>query len=241
MRYRTSQAITAVCAALLLGACTGSVNAPIEIPDGTQNASAAKTVNGVIRIGNDVSVTHGGDFRSVNGAATVGARSTVPGITLVNGSIRVGEDSRTGELATVNGSISVGPRTQVADGISTVNGAVLLSEDAEVVGGVTAVNGRITLAGATVVGDVGNANGGVQLLGPAVIDGNLTIRRPRGISPSDKPPLIVIGEQARVTGTLTFEREVDLRVHRDAQVGEIVGATPEWLEADPAGDDEHGG
>lgn len=225
-----NKSVTAMVAALAigLGACNGSVNTPIDIADGTKDATATETVNGRIRIGNDVTVTSG-SFRSVNGAATVGARSTVPAITLVNGAIQVGEDSRTGELTTVNGSVIVGANTRVRDGIDVVNGAISLAEGVQVDGETSAVNGRITLDSATVNGNIENVNGGVHLLGASAVNGDLSIRRSRGVSVQDRPPEILIEGGARVTGRLLFEKEVVLRIHRDAEVGEIVGATPEYF------------
>ncbi len=229
-----NRSVTAMVAvmAIALGACNGSVNAPIDIADGTKDAKATEAVNGRIRVGDDVTVTSG-SFRLVNGPATVGARSTVPSITLVNGTIRVGEDSRTGELTTVNGSVIVAANTRVRDGIGIVNGAITLAEGVEVDGETSAVNGRITLDGATVNGNIENVNGGVHLLGASVVNGDLLIRRPRGVDIQTRPTEVLIEGGARVTGRLVFEREVVLRIHRDAQVGEIIGATPEYF-----GDDE---
>lgn len=214
-----------------LAACGGSINAPVEVPDGARDATASQTVNGAISVGNDATVTSG-NFRSVNGSATIGSRSTVPAVSLVNGRIRVGEDSTTGELSTVNGSITVGARTRVNDGISTVNGTISLEEGAVAVGEVSAVNGRVTVNGAIVNGNIESVNGGVMLAGAAVLDGDLFVRRPRGAHVDDRPPEVVIGPRARVTGRMVFEREVTLKIHRGAEVGEIEGATPEWVEND---------
>ena len=215
--------------ALALAACDASVNRSIDIPDGTKDAAGASTVNGSIRVGDDVTVTSG-VFRSVNGSARIGSRSTVPEVTLVNGPIAVGDDSRTGPLRTVNGDVTVGASTQVNDGIECVNGAVSLAQGATVEGGVTTVNGRITLDGATVNGNIENVQGGMTLTGQAVVNGDLTVHKPSGMSTTDTVPVIAIGPEARVTGTLTFEREVSLQLHRSAQVGEIIGATPEFVD-----------
>ena len=214
---------------LVLAACDASVNRSIDIPDGTKDASGASTVNGSIRVGDDVTVTSG-SFRSVNGSARIGSRTTVPEVTLVNGPITVGEDSRTGPLRTVNGAITIGASTRVTDGIEAVNGAVSLATGATVDGGVRTVNGRITIDGATVNGDVRNVQGGMTLTGQAVVNGNLLVHRPSGMVSEDDVPVIKIGPEARVTGTLTFEREVSLQLHRSAEVGEIVGATPEFID-----------
>lgn len=214
--------------ALVLAGCDGSINAPVVIEDGTRDATASQTVNGRIRVGDDVTVTSG-SFRSVNGSATVGARSVVPSISVVNGSIRIGEDTRTGELSTVNGSVTLAARAHVSEDINTVNGAVTVAKGGEVAGLVTAVNGRITVEDAVVHGGIENVNGGIRLLGATVVHGDVIVRKPRGVSLREQRPEILIEAGVRVDGRLEFERPVVLRIHRDAQVGEIVGAEPEYF------------
>lgn len=229
MKTQLYWVILALVAAVSLAACDASVNEPVVIEDGTKDATGRSTVNGSIRVGNDVEVTSG-SFRSVNGSARIGSRSTVPSVTLVNGPITVGDDSETGSLATVNGDIQVGGNTSVNDGIESVNGAVSLLEGATVHGDITTVNGRITLDGATVNGNVENVNGGMTLSGVAVINGNLAVRQSRGVDATDQVPVVAIGPEATITGSLTFEREVVLKLSRSATIGEIIGATPEFID-----------
>ncbi len=219
-----------VVAALFVAGCDGSVFGSVVIPDGTQNATASQTVNGSISVGNDVTVTSG-TFRTVNGAAVVGQRSTVPGISVVNGAIRIGEDSRTGELETVNGGIVLSERAQSSSNLQTVNGEIRVATGAAIAGNVRAVNGRITLDGVAVGGDIENVNGGITLSGATVVEGDLIVRRTQGLSlDTSDPPVVVIGAEVQIKGRLTFERTVDLQIHRGAQVGEITGATPTWIE-----------
>ncbi len=229
MKTQLHRVILALVAAVSLAACDASVNEPVVVEDGTKDAAGRSTVNGSIRVGDDVTVTSG-SFRSVNGSARIGSRSVVPSVTLVNGPITVGDESETGSLATVNGDIQVGSGTRVNDGIESVNGAVSLLAGAAVDGGIMTVNGRITLDGATVTGDVENVNGGMTLSGAAIINGNLAVRRPRGVNTEDQVPVIAIGPEATITGSLTFERKVDLQLSRSAKVGEIIGATPEYID-----------
>lgn len=222
--------LSAALAAPFLAGCDGSVFGSVVIADGTQNAEASQTVNGSISVGNDVTVTSG-TFRTVNGAAVVGQRSTVPGISVVNGAIRIGEDSRTGELETVNGAIVLSERAQSSSNVQTVNGEVRAAPGAGIAGSVRAVNGRITLNGVAVAGNIENVNGGIVLSGVTVVEGDLIVRKTQGLSlDTSDPPSVVIGPEVQVKGRLTFERPVDLQIHRGAQVGEITGATPTWIE-----------
>ena len=143
MKTQLQRLCLALAAAAFLAGCDASINAPVEIEDGTKEASGRSTVNGSIHVGDDVTVTSGA-FRSVNGSARIGSRSFVPSVTLVNG--------------------------------------------------------------------------------------DLAVRRPRGVDTSDTVPVIVIGPEVKVVGSLTFEREVKLQIHRGAETGEIVGATPEYID-----------
>ena len=188
MKTQLHRLCLALAAATFLAACDASINAPVEVEDGTKEASGRSTVNGSIHVGDDVTVTSGA-FRSVNGSARIGSRSFVPS----------------------NGAVSLAPGAEVARSIRTVNG-------------------RITLDGATVHGDVENVNGGMSLTGQTLVNGDLAVRRPRGVDTSDTVPVIVIGPEVKIVGSLTFEREVKLQIHRGAETGEIVGATPEYID-----------
>lgn len=229
--------------AFALTACIDGVFGSIEIADGTKNASASQTVNGSIRVGNDVTVTSG-TFRTVNGSATIGNDSVVPGIATVNGAIRIGTNSQTGPLATVNGGIRVGAGSVVQGAVESVNGAVELSEGSRVEGSIAAVNGRLRLDSAHVTGAVENFNGGMEITGATVIEGNLRVVHSESmvitIDLEDEIPRIVIGPEVTIQGDLIFEREVELIIYRGAEVGEIQGAEPEWMDAEVKVETESG-
>lgn len=218
--------------AFALTACIEGVFESIEIPDGTKNASASQTVNGSIRVGNDVTVTSG-TFRTVNGSATIGNDTEVPGIATVNGSIRVGSNSRTGPLATVNGGVTLGDGSVVAGSIESVNGVIAVEEGGRVEGSVVAVNGQLRLHSAHITGNVENYNGGMHLSGMTVVEGDLRVVRSQGINITmEEIPRVEIGPEVTIMGRLTFERNVQLFIHRGAEVGDIEGATPQWIETE---------
>lgn len=226
--------------AFALTACIEGVFDPIEIADGTKGATASQTVNGSIRVGNDVTVTSG-TFRTVNGSATVGNGSVVPGIATVNGSIRIGEGSTTGALATVNGGVTLGAGSVVEGSIESVNGAIAVEAGGRVEGSVVAVNGQLRLHSAQITGNAENHNGGMHLSGMTVVEGNLRVVRSQGINITmEEIPRVEIGPEVTVMGRLTFERNVQLIIHRGATVGEIEGATPEWVEVEVKVETESG-
>ena len=56
----------------------------------------------------------------------------------------------------------------------------------------------------------------------ATVEGKLWVKEAK--SGDTDIPRIVIGPGAKVGGPLQFDREVELLVHDDAEVGEIIGA-----------------
>ena len=101
-------------------------------------------------------------------------------------------------------------------GIETVNGSIGLV-DTDVAGGIETVNGDITVGlGSHVRGGIRVEKANVQWI---------ELRKKRN-------PRVVIGPNARVDGTLVFEREVELFVHTTARTGAITGATAQRFNTD---------
>jgi DUF4097 and DUF4098 domain-containing protein YvlB len=160
--------------------------------------------------------------------ASVGSGETV------NGSIRIGDDSKAEQLSTVNGRIAIGARTSVSRDVTTVNGRIELAEDATVSGDVCNVNNEITLGkGARVGGKIKTRTGNISLYDNAragsieVTAGNWWgefWRNLFGDTIDSHRQVVTIGPGAIVDGDLTFDREVELRVHSTAKIGKVVGA-----------------
>jgi DUF4097 and DUF4098 domain-containing protein YvlB len=164
----------------------------------------------------------------------------------VNGSITVGEDAQVRDVGTVNGSIRLHAHAQ-AQNVETVNGGVLVAEDVLVTGDVEAVNGAMTLRrGARVDGNLENVNGEITLEATSVrggiettngdvfigtgsrVEGGLHVEKQGGWgwNASQSLPRVTIESGAVVSGTLRFDREVELSVAGDAIVGPIEGVPP---------------
>lgn len=215
----------ALLGALVLGGCL-SINSDIEVPDGENAERSLKTVNGSIRIGNGSTVD--GSVKTVNGSITAGIDSRIAGsIETVNGKIDLERGVRAGSVSTVNGSISVGDAAEIAGAAETVNGQIVVGAEATVERLVSSVNGQIRVEGGT-VGGLENAEGGIVVGPGSRVLGELRIVRQRG-SNRDKPLMVEIHADAEVAGPLRFEREVRLRIHESATVGEIRGAEPEYF------------
>jgi hypothetical protein len=92
-------------------------------------------------------------------------------------------------------------------------------------GGVSNVNGEISLTAAEVAGNLETVNGDVSLLSGSVLGGDLVMQRPRGMGwfRDKRKPRVVIGENAKVMGTLRLEREVELYISDSAEVGGVSG------------------
>jgi hypothetical protein len=145
----------------------------------------------------------------------------------VNGAVRLEARAEAQDVETVNGSVTVGEEAVVTDEVSVVNGKVTLLRGARVDGRVENVNGALRLEGATVRGGLGTVNGDVFVGAGSQVDGGIEVEKPSGWSWSKADrPRVTIESGATVSGTLRFEREVDLYVGAGAVVGPVEGVEP---------------
>ncbi len=181
-----------------------SVNGSITVGEGAVINGSLNTVNGSIRIAEDVTLT---DAETVNGTVRIASGSSADNVRSVNGSIRLGENvSIGGEVEVVNGRISLDAGTRVAEGVSNVNG-------------------EISLSGAEVGGDLSTVNGDVSLNDGSTLHGDLMVEKPGGWGWKDnkRRPKIIIGPNSRVLGNIILEREVELFISDSAEVGGVSG------------------
>lgn len=211
--------------ALLLIGCNG-VNQHLKVEDGESVDGGLNNVNGSISVGEQCEV--GGDLSNVNGSIRVGAGSRVGGINNVNGRIMLANEVTVdGDVGTTNGRIEVGSNARVNGELRTTNGRIEVGRGTQVDGPVSTVNGRLRIVGAEVAA-VSNNNGDMALLDGTRVKGDVRVRKSRGLNLGE-PPEVLIGRDVVVEGKLHFEREVNLRIHESATVGEISGAEPEYF------------
>jgi len=223
MRTFRQLAMLAALTALLAG-CFG-INRDIEVPAGSRLEQSQTTVNGSVSLGQDAIVE--GDLQTVNGSIRVGSGATADRVQTVNGSVSLAAGARVKSIETVNGGVSLAANAQVERSVEAVNGQIKAGNGAVVDGKIETVNGEIVLDGAR-AGSLTNTNGGMRLAAGATVLGELRIERPR--RGNLKPVTVTIGADCRVVGPLVFERETILRVHRSAEIGEVIGAQPEWFD-----------
>ncbi len=207
---------------LLLGACSALVDS-YALSDGSSHDGNISLVNGRIEIGTDCRVD--GQVNNVNGRIQVGRDTQVLGVRNVNGRIDLANEVEVdGDVSTVNGRVELGESVRVSGDVESVNGRISAAQGAIIGGTVSSVNGSVELH-ATRAGGLLTSNSHVRLEAGTVIEGELRVRKRRGLNiNSGSSPKIIIGRDARIQGPLTFEREVELYVHESAAVGEISGA-----------------
>lgn len=186
----------------------------------------------ISRVNRSISVEDGGKaghLDTVNGSIRVGENATVESVETVNGGVRMGRGAHAESIETVNGGIDLAADATVARDVEAVNGSIELERGAEVVGDVENVNGAIDVRAARVGGRISTVQGDIRVLDGARVDGGILVEKPGGWfnwgSSQNRPPRIVIGENAVVGGELRFEREVELHVHASAKIGKVVGAS----------------
>lgn len=214
---------------LVLAGCNG-VNQRLVIEDGEFVDRDLSNINGAIRVGAECEVT--GKVSNVNGSIQIGSDSRIgASVRNTNGRIQLLSGVEVGgDVRNTNGHIELGEGTVIASTVHTTNGRIELAEGARVDGGVSTTNGRIRMTGAE-VGSISSHNGDIELLEGSTVKGALTMKKSGGMNLGDDPE-VVIGRDVTVTGPLVFEREVTLRIHESAEVGEISGAEPEFYSGD---------
>jgi DUF4097 and DUF4098 domain-containing protein YvlB len=197
---------------------TLSLAAPLAFAD-----DGISKVNGSISVG---SSERRGDLETVNGSIKVGDNARVEDVQTVNGGIVVGSSTQTGGLETVNGGIRAGTNLTATADLETVNGSIFVDRGGTVRGKVSTVNGAIGLVDTDVTGDIETVNGDLTVGVDSHISGGIHYSKPHGLNlPERRAPRVIIGPNARVDGSLVFEREVELYVHSSAKTGSIRGAT----------------
>ena len=198
--------------------------APLVAHDGAQGD--------VSYVNKSITVDDGGkagDLDTVNGSIRVGENATIQSAETVNGGVRMGRGAHADSIETVNGGVDLAEDTTVARDVEAVNGSIELMRGAEVVGDLENVNGAIDVRAARVGGRISTVSGDIRVVEGARVDGGILVEKPSGWfnwnSSQNRPPRIVIGENAVVGGELRFEREVELHVHQSAKIGKVVGAT----------------
>ena len=172
---------------------------------------------------------HAGSVSTVNGSVRIGEKAVIEKASSVNGSVDLGDGATAGTVKTVNGSLTLGEHSQVSGEVQNVNGRVKLENGADVRGQLSNVNGDISLDHAHIGGGIETVNANITVGESSKVEGGILVKKPSmGWHTSDsRPPTIIIGPHAVVSGTMTFEREVKLYVSDSATVGKIEGATPQ--------------
>ena len=170
-------------------------------------------------------------YSTVNKSIKIGDNVTTGEVDSVNGSIRIGSNSFAESVDSVNGSIKLGNDFAVAKSVDAVNGAITLQSGCEVGGDVETVNGGIRMESTRVAGDVETVNGQLRILKGSEVSGNVVVRKSKGWSfnKQRKPVHVEIGENVVVHGNLIFESPVELKLHKTAKVGEIIGEEVEMV------------
>ncbi|UPG90473.1 hypothetical protein L2Y96_01510 [Luteibacter aegosomaticola] len=196
------------------------------------SATAFASSDDISKVNGTASVdagAHAGDVSTVNGSVRIGDKAVIDKASSVNGSVDLGDGATAKTVHTVNGSLTFGEHAVVEGEVSNVNGRVKLENGANIKGHLANVNGDISLDHAHVGDGIETVNANLTVGDSSKVEGGIVVKKPNmGWHTSDsRPPTIIIGPHAVVTGTMTFEREVKLYVSDTATVGKIEGATPQ--------------
>jgi len=206
---------------LLAPAYAHNVNRDIMVGAGSQTGGQS-SVNGSITVETGAIVD--GSLETVNGSIRVGDNVSLRDASTVNGTVRIGSGSKADDLESVNGAIQVGDNVTLDGSIDVVNGRITLGNGCRVADNVSNVNGEIRLTATEVGGNVSTVNGDVWLENGSTIHGDLVVEKPGGWGwKHNNRPTIVIGPNSRVEGELVLHREVELFISDTASVGGVSG------------------
>ena len=182
-------------------------------------------INGNIHIASE---QRAGDVSTVNGHIRVSADATAREVNTVNGPIELHRGVIIAEAGTVNGSITGQRGVTINGSVCTVNGSIRLQQDSVVHSEVCSVNGGIHLAGTHVKDNVETSYGDVYLSQGTLVEGDIIFNQHkqrwwhRLFSSSRRHPELNIDASSQVNGDIHLYSEVDLQIHDDASVGDIV-------------------
>ncbi len=205
-------------------------------------AEAGKTYGTLETVNGSITIESGASAKAVevvNGSISVGDGAKVGSIESVNGGIRIGKQALIESAETVNGAISIGSASIIQGDATTVNGSLRMAAQSQVKGDAQTVNGDITLEKSRVGGRLITTRGDILVGAASQVDGGILVEKPAVGWFNWKAESITrmeIGPGAIVNGTLKFEREVDLWVHKSAKIGEVIGAKIQLFETDRAPD-----
>lgn len=169
-----------------------------------------------------------GKVSTVNGDVVIQAGAVARQVDTVNGDVELEDNSAVDSADTVNGRIEVGKNVRVGDSLETVNGSITVRERSEVGGHVRTVNGDIELYGARANDQLRTANGDIRLREGTVVAGDIIFRANTSWLNNlfsfgrDHRPTLFIDADSVVEGSIHLYREVELRIHADARVKEII-------------------
>lgn len=202
-----------------------NVNGQIRLDDKAVVVNA-HSVNGSIALGASASAQ---SVSTVNGGIALGVSASAQSVSTVNGGITLGAAASAQSLHTVNGSISIGSGGHVAGSVTATNSTIVLERSADIAGHLYNTNGRIRLDAAHVGGGIETVTSSIEIGAGSRVEGGILVRCTKGAwdwlfrRPCESP-LVVIGPDVIVQGTLTLEPNVRLYVSNRARIGPVEGA-----------------
>lgn len=189
--------------------------------------NAIDKVNGSITA--DAGQTYG-DLTTVNGSIKLESGARIGDAETVNGSVKADDDIQAGSVTTVNGSIRIGEKSRIGGAVETVNGSIFIGRGGSVGKGIETVNGAIGIVATELGQGIETVNGDITVGVDSHVHGGIKISKPTSSwlpinLGKQRKPRVIIGPNASVDGTLEFEREVTLYVHKSAHIGAVTGAT----------------
>lgn len=191
-------------------------------------ATSGCTIAGDYRVGEGEKTGRG--YRTIAGSVHIGRDASVNHTKTIAGAIAVDDGATTKSLRTIAGEIRIGERATVNGDVSTVAGNIHIGTGTRVTGKATTIAGAIELNECRIDGPVRLTKGSLHTRGATVLPAGIVVKRGRS-SDEENIPQLDIGPGAEIASIAVEPKTpVDLRISRQARVGQITGAAATYYE-----------
>jgi hypothetical protein len=165
------------------------------------------------------------------GGATHMAENEGPrALRVIKGDIDLADGSSTKDIAVVRGSINSGEQVTVTGDVRVLEGKATLRAGTRITGNLTTIYGEVALAGVRIDNGIHSFCSRLTIEG-GEISGQLRIEKSwMSRSKCEGPKELTIGRGARIHSIWVEDPNVQIRVHRSAEIGELKGAVPVYFE-----------
>lgn len=205
LRGKIGSLSTAVLACVALGGCIG----------GTKEISA--------------NTAHDKSIRKIDGSIAVREGASVRNVKVIDGDIDIDDAAYVKNVSVTDGNARLGKKVIVNGNLKLTDGEAVAGRGTQVTGSVYARHGKLELDGVSVAGNIELFCTDATVSG-STIEGDILIEEKWLWKKCEDVKTLEIGADTEVTTVRVAVPRLNLRVHRSARIGKLIGPEPEYFE-----------